>query len=180
MSSVNISSINSKIQSFINSGSGKQKVNDYIDKAMSGKTASNLNIHTPEEAAEKFIDCLNDSINSSALSYLAKEAVSGWEYGASKKNSTGSYTIVVSSGNNVHRDSLYPKGKNVRGADDIVILLNDGMTASNRVWGMWQGEWHGSLTTIPGAWFIEAAESSFKGNYGYDYNVVNIRRLDEI
>ena len=67
-----------KAQAHMGSNAGQAKVNNMVTKVMLGSITlkSGGKTHTPEEAAEKFIDVLRNSISSSGISSDAASAIS--------------------------------------------------------------------------------------------------------
>lgn len=173
---INMKSIMAKARNAANSGSGKKKVNEAVDKVLLGQVRLQLSgtAHTPEEAAWKFIDVLTNAINSSGLSQNAIALLENIDCGKPYKLSDGTYCIYVSFKEDMHRESLAP-GRFPNGIDDIAELLNDGV--DHRMKAV-RGEWHGyetwSRTVIPGTHFMEQAKADFMGNYASEYNVTNI------
>ena len=59
--------------------------------------------------------------------------------------------------------------------DNIVALFNNGYSADGQVYGMWHGRQIASLKERIGENFIEQAVRDFIGNYGSEYNVIDIK-----
>lgn len=179
MASINMDSILAKAKTYMRSD-GKSKVNIVVSKLMSGSVCpqSGKTVHTPEEAAAKFIEVLRNSIESSGLSAGAIEAVSNIEHSSAHQlGDSNTYIISVYFTGDLSRPSLdtdrYPNG--IR---DIVNMFNYGAPKDGHRMHPVHGEWHGnetwSRTVIPGAHFIEQAVTDFMGNYASEYNVTNI------
>ena len=143
-----------------------------IDEFVIGIRRISGNLHTPEQAANKFVEVLRTTIQNSGLSANAAEAVSQWEYGRAIEIGNCRYVVWVTEDDDMSRPTMSKKDNNI---DNIALLLNDGVDHTmNRVWGTWHGKHIGSRTTIPGAHFMEQAVSDFMGNYAYEYGVENI------
>lgn len=175
--SIDMASILKKAEAYVESPKGKQKTAQITSDALSGKITleSSGNLHTPEEAADKFIGVLRDSIKSSDLSPNAIEAISEINHTSASKIGDNTYVISVYFSGDLSRPSLDPS-RFGDGIGDIVELLNNGVDHTMRpVFGVWHGKETWSMTKILGAHFIEQAISDFMGNYSSEYNVTDIR-----
>lgn len=176
MASINMTSILSKAGGYMNSTKGKNKTDTIISKAMLGsvKLTSSGSVHTPEEAASKFIEVLRRTIESCGLSANAIEAISQIEATAPTQiGDTNTFLIRVYFAGDLSRPSL--DEATYGGISDIVALFNNGIDHTMRpVHGVWHGQDYWSRTTIPGTHFIEQAISDFQGNYAHEYNVIDI------
>lgn len=160
----------------MNSSAGQAKTNEIVQKALLGniRLQSGGSVHTPEEAASKFIEVLRHSIESSGLSEGAISAVSDIEHGSAHRIGDGNtYIIGVYFVGDLSRPSL--DEAKYGGINDIVDLFNYGVDHKMRpVQGLWHGEEIWSRTVIPGTHFIEQAITDFMGNYASEYNVTDI------
>lgn len=175
MSSINMGSILAKAQAHMGSNAGQAKVNTTVEKVMLGRITlkSGGKTHTPEEAAEKFIEVLRNSIGSSGVSSDAAAAISELSHSSAVRVGANVYTIEVFFTGDLSRPSLVP-GK-YGGINNLAALLNNGVDHEmNRVHGIWHGHETWSRTVIPGAHFVDDAVSSFMGNYASEYNVIDI------
>lgn len=175
MAAINMSSILSKATHYMGGNAGQKKVDDVTSRIILGsiKLQSGKSTHTPEEAAEKFIGVLQDTINSSGLSVGAIEAISNIDHGSAHNIGKNLYTIMVYFVGDMSRPSL--DEVKYGSIQDIVALFNNGVDHTMRpVHGLWHGEETWSKTVIPGAHFIEQAINDFMGNYASEYNVTNI------
>ena len=175
MATINMSSILAKAKSYMGSSEGQSKVNSSVQRVMLGNVKLQVGgtVHTPEDAAAKFIDVLLRSIESSGLSPNAISAVSGLDYTPTTCIGENTWLVGVYFTGDLSRPSLqedkYGSIKN------IVALLNNGVDHTMRpVHGVWHGNETWSRTTIPGAHFVEQAVTDFIGNYASEYNVTNI------
>lgn len=175
MASINMESIMAKAQANMGSNAGQAKVNNMVTKVMLGSITlkSGGKTHTPEEAAEKFIDVLRNSISSSGISSDAASAISELSHSSAVPVGANTYTIEIFFTGDLSRPSLAP-GR-FGGINNLAALLNNGVDHTMRpVHGMWHGHETWSRTVIPGAHFVDDAVSSFMGNYASEYNVIDI------
>lgn len=164
---INNASIKAKLSRWAQSGAAKERIREAgrIKIAVGGK-----GVHTPEEAADKFISVLRSTIISSGLSANAVNAVSELDCSSPVSLGDGKYEITVYFSGDLFRPSLHEGG-----IDDIVLLLNNGVSHEMKpVYGTWHGERIRSRTVISGAHFIEQAVSDFMGNYSAEYGVTKI------
>lgn len=173
---VNMRAVTSKAKKTVSSKEFKQEQDAYVRDALLGKVSISLEngtIHTAEEAADKFVSVLKNSINTSGLSANAIAAISDIEYGEPVFVGDKCVIAVWFSGD-TSRPSLAP-GAYPGGINRLEELLDKGVDHRMRAV---HGEWHGkdiwSRTTIPGAHFIDAAKIDFMANYGSEYNVTDI------
>lgn len=163
----------------MNTNEKRSQIRGIVDKVMLGriKLKSSKSIHSPEDAASKFIEVLRNEISSSGLSAEAASAISNLDYGSAYKTGDNTYQIYVYFTGDLSRPSLdsnrYPSG-----IDDIAEMFNYGAPKDGHKMHPVYGEWHGketwSKTVIPGAHFMEQAVRDFIGNYATEYNVVDI------
>lgn len=175
MSSIDMSSILSKTQSYMGSSTGQAKINNMVTKVMLGSITlkSGGKAHMPEEAAEKFIEVLKNSINSSGISSNAASAISELNHSSAVPCGMNTYIIEIFFTGDLSRPSLVP-GR-YGDINNLAALLNNGVDHEmNRVHGIWHDKETWSRTVIPGAHFIDDAVSSFMGNYASEYNVISI------
>ena len=160
----------------VNSREFKKKQEEYVRDILLGKVSvsvRNGSVHTAEEAAEKFIEVLKNSISTSGLSANAAAAISDLTFG-SPVCVGNKCTIKVSFSGDLHRESLVPN-KYPGGIDHLEELLDKGVDHRMRpVHGEWHGQMVWSRTTISGAHFIDAAKRDFMASYGNEYNVTDI------
>lgn len=168
---VNYGSIDAKLQAYLNSAAGKKRVREYVRSCMLGLTVAPGGIHTPTEAADKFIEVLGQAIDSSGISEGVKESIKNLKCSRPEELSDGTYRIVVFFDTELDRPSL-------NGTDtlrDLAELYNDGVNHDmQQVWGYWHGELVGSRTTIPGTHFMETAVQNFMNSYAGEYNVKSL------
>ena len=174
MATADMASILSKVDAYMNSSAGKDKISKAIDNKVLSK--SDGSAHTPQEAANKFIEILQKSIAGSGLSANVVSAISGITASAPHKISDGMYLVVVSFSGDTSRPSLAPS--EYGGIAHLEELFDHGVGHQmNPVYGVWIG--HGSSkivskTVIPGTHFIDAAVNEFKSSYGEEYNLIDI------
>ena len=176
MASINMASILAKAQGYLDSKDGKARMDNIAQKVMLGQISlqSGGNFHTPEEAAAKFIEVLRNSISSSGISSDAASAIS--ELGCSSPRHIGNniYEVDIYFEGNLSRPSLQ---EGIYGSiGNLAALLNNGVDHTMKpVAGEWHGQRIRSRTVIPGVHFVQNAVSNFMGNYGQDYNVIDIQ-----
>lgn len=175
MTVVNMDSIIAKTKSHMNGSSGNAKINNVVSKIMLGQLtlSSGKKTHTPEEAAEKFIEVLKNSISSSGISENAAAAISELSYSSATHIGGNIYTIEIFFTGDLSRPSLVPEKYD--GINNLAALLNNGVDHEmKRVHGLWHNQETWSRTVIPGAHFVEDAVGSFRNSYATEYNVIDI------
>lgn len=182
MAGINWDSILSKANASLKTPQNVRKIEGILDLIItagqipigSGGSGVGGSFHTPDEVAKKFIDVLDQTINSSGLSSKAITAISNFDHSAPYGVGGGKYTITVYFRGDLSRESLSPQ-KYPEGIDNLAELLNDGVEHTmKRVWGTWHGEHYGSRTVIPGAYFMEEAVKTFMSSYAKEYGVIDI------
>lgn len=147
-----------------------------VQEILTGNITVNLGgakIHSAAEAADKFIEVLRNHINTSGLSSNAAGAINDLSHG-DPVCVGDKCQIKVQFDGNMHRDSLDPLSY-PGGIDNLEELLDQGISHTmKQVHGMWHGVPYFSRTTIPGAYFIDAAIRDFMFSYGTEYNVIGI------
>lgn len=172
--SLNMDSILSKAKAAIQpGGQAYDRYQTTVKKIKLGtiKLQSGAIVHTPEEAAAKFMEVLRHSIESSGISANAQNAISDLSYTSPTEMSDGTYFINVYFSGDLSRPSLYPE--KYGGLNDLAEMLNDGMHAKDYVYGTWHGERIRSKTVFPGTGFMNQAVEDFKRNYGTEYGVIS-------
>lgn len=184
--SINWDSIFDKAQKRMGDSDMQARIDGIIDKAILKFSASPNSPPVPSEAAKKFIEVLQAEIQSHAgiepstggLGATAVASLMQLSHDEPVKVGRNSYQISVSFDENLHRESLYPKGY-PEGVDNIAALLNSGYDAGKRVYGIWHGNKIHSLTHRDGAHFIESAIRTFMADYASKYGVVGIE-VDDV
>ena len=177
MSTINMQSILAKAQACMNTSEKQKEVGEFVDKAVLGQYTlqmSGAGNHTPEDAAEKFIEVLHKKMSSVGLSAGIINAIYNLNYTpATRIGNTNNYYITVYFADDLSRPSLdETKYGSIK---DIAELCNDGVDHTMRgVHGVWHGEETWSRTVIPGTHFMEQAIVDFMGNYASEYNVEKI------
>ncbi len=168
---INKKAIANKTSAFLNIREGQKKIKEAGAQAIRS-SSRNANLHTPEETADKFAYVLRTAMNDSGLSANAINSIGDIDYSVHQISDTV-YEIRVYFSGDLTRPSLQPE--KYGGIDDIVLLLNNGV---DHTMHPVKGEWHKkeiyNRTVIPGYHFLEQAVTDFKGNYGAEYNVVDI------
>lgn len=160
-------------------GSAYRRYQKFLDKEMLGdmRVESGASSHTPQEAAEKFIEVLRKTIRDSGLSENVKLAISEFEYTSPYKLSDGTYKITVYFDEDLSRPSL--DEKKYGRIKSLADLYNDGVNHTmHTVRGVWHGKETLSRTKISGEHFMEQAIADFMGNYGAEYGVSDIERVN--
>lgn len=189
--SVDWSRILSKAEKLMETPQVKKKVDEIVDDIMLGKTElyGNNTLKTPEDAAFKLIevlhktikDCIGKDYANGKISELAYDALYELDCGTPYKVGD-KYYIDVYFSEDLHRDSIVPEKYD--GIDNIAALLNNGYSANDVVFGIWEkhnGESAHimSLMFRDGANFMQQSIVDFMGNYASEYNVTKIELSDE-
>ena len=174
MATINSSSIRRKAEARIKTPEMQREIQSKVRGMMLGTSNRNVSIHTPKDAANKFMIVLRDSIESSGLSQNAIDAISDLRHTEPFELSDGRFGIYVYFAGDTSRPSL---NEDLYGEiHSLVALFNNGV--DHRMHAV-RGEWHGketwSRTVIPGTYFIQQAVQDFKGNYATEYNVIEIK-----
>lgn len=196
MATIDMDSILKKAKKAMESTSAQNKIDTIVDDMLlKGSIKSNgrkASIYGASMAAGKFIEVLQNEIQSHAVSAgglsfsegglgaTAIDALIKLDHGEPVKIGRNRYQIGIWFTEDLHRDSLVP-GK-YDGVDNIAALLNSGYVAGHRVYGVWKG--HGderrpSLVRRDGAHFIENAIRNYMGNYASEYGVIDIE-IDDV
>lgn len=195
MTNINMSSILNKAKKCITQTNMQKKIENIVDGVFLGETGSHVHEtfpgafhhHTTNEAATKFIEVLQNEIESLGVSddgdfssgnlgSTAVSALTKLNHGTPIKVGKYKYLVEIYFAEDLHRDSLVPDKYD--GIDNIAALLNSGYKAGNAVYGIWSG--HNSdqpitsLTRREGAHFIESAIRNFMANYAAEYGVIEI------
>lgn len=168
---INWGSILSKAQTCMSQPKMKSRVDDEVDKIALGMKTPSKHVYIPADAAAKLSDVIDDSIRNSGMSAAYQDAIGEFIPGTPVKIGRGRYAIGVY-GMQSMSPSLVPEKY---GSVDLTMLFNEGAKKGRRmhaVHGIWHGEEIWSRTLIPGYHFLEAAELTFMGNYGAEYNVL--------
>ena len=174
---INWDSIEEKINKYINSSEGKQRLAAASKDAVFGKGAD-ISISMPGQAGEKFIDCLErakmnivqtDSPNAAA-------AMGSWYYEVAESKSGKSFVVnICPVDEDRSRESVQPD-KYPDGIKDILVLLDSGYHASSPTYGPWHGRIIKTRDTFAGYHFIDQAIKEFKNNYKKSLNVKKINK----
>lgn len=189
MASINTSSILEKAKQYMQKSSIQRDIEEIVDRKMVSDNdrgpVHSASIHSPIEAAEKFIEVLQNEIRglgvnggdfaAGMLGPTAVSALTKLEHSAPVKIGKYKYRIDVFFAGDLHRESLAPDKYD--GVDNIAVLLNYGYGARHSVYGVWIG--HGSpriqsLQSRCGAYFIESAVANFMQEYASGYGVSRI------
>lgn len=172
MASVNMSSIMSKVNAYMESDEGKNRSQAVVDQYVKqGKrvTAAGSKVLTTAEMTD-LSNKLAAQVAAMANGYVA-ESVSGLieTLTPGKPVQVGplEYSIELTFTGNKHRDSLQPQ--NYSGIDNIIALMNNGYDAPNAkyVQGYWHGVYTHGLPHREGLGFMQAAVNDFNNTYGH-------------
>lgn len=170
--SINTNSIRSKVKSALGNSATHSRMQTAAAKAaQTGRTQNGAVVHTPEEAAAKFIEVLHQSIESSGITANQAAAISSISAGGAASSGT-TYTIGVSWTGDRTRPSLVPE--RYGGVYDLVGLLDKGWNASGSVYGMWHGHETFNRMSQAAGDFVDSAIGTFMGAYADEYHVKSI------
>lgn len=157
--SVNVSAIKAAINGYVNSPAFKSANKAAISEVTREKA---------EEATQLLADCINRAIASSGMSGGAVAAVgTAVSGGVTPVGDGSSYRgTVLLPGQS--RPSLYPEKYGA--VIDMALLLNNGYSARDKVFGIWHGEPVKSLQFRTGAHFVPNGVREFNAGYGAAYN----------
>lgn len=171
-----------KINNFLASPSGKNRVNKKLDDLLTngGTLESGETVHSVDEVANKFANVLKNEISNSGLSPDAESSIIGGINIDVRKMRIASFHITVQiNPSDSSRSSLWSDGY-PSGVYDIAGLLNEGAITRDAVYGIWNSHpEYGripSRTIIPGAHFIDSAISTFETLYSKEYHVKSISK----
>ena len=170
-----------KVQGKFDTNSGKKELMSAVKRlldsgiSLSG-SSSNGGLHSPQDAAEKFISVLQQQIRNSDIPQSLKDVISSFEKSTPVYSGNGRYSISVSNKNSTSYRSPYEEGY-PEGISDIVLLYNDGMSARDYVYGYRNGKRIRSKKTIDATNIIDNAIKTFMDNYSKEYGVSRITIL---
>lgn len=175
--SLNVASVRSKLEAWEKSAAGasakRNKIDEYIQKDKR-KTDAGSDIVTLDWASE-MADELCDMIRNNAVQMSDNMAGSVLANVNSIHSAEASYmgggaiTVEMSFAGNLMRPSMLDNTNTARYNSyypvNIVALFEKGYSASSRVYGVWHGAWHASLTQRKGIGFIHSAVEEFNARY---------------
>ena len=181
MASINLNSIISKAKSYMGTSQAQKQVEKYIDSAVIGSVTFGFSngyiTKTPQDAANKFIEVLQNEIMRNPKLVNISELLLNLSYSTPIKTGKNTYSIEVSFVNNLAKESLYPQEYG-DGIQNIAALFNNGYSAKSPVYGYWHGNRIKSLETRNATNFIGNAIDSFMSLYSLEYGVLNIDASD--
>lgn len=133
-------------------------------------------------AAGKFIEVLRAEIESCGIATGTGgdgngfSALTNITHTSPYKIGNDTYAVEVYFSDDLSRPSLYPE--QYSGINNIAALLNNGYEARDYVYGEWHGERIRSRKSLGGMHFMQSAKRNFEGNYGSEYNVVDVELND--
>lgn len=181
MADINWGAITSQVSSSINKMGYDQRISNGLANALINGGSTKPVLHSPEEAGNKFIEVLNNSIDATdSMSAHAHDVLKHWELGAINTKNGIDFDVHIVYTDALHRSSLDPD-RFPEGISNIVELLNKGVGhVMKPVYGTWFTHSYElienirSRTMIPATNFIENAIDEFKMNYGAEYGVQDI------
>lgn len=193
-------SLSSKLKAWVDSAAGQARIQKTIEKYHREGRTTTASGHslvpekTIEEASAKFIQVLRDTAASHDLPASVMSHIEEMHAVKPIQTKTG-FEIPLFFGGDLHRDSLENDATDYDGIDNIVALFNNGYTASDYVYGWWDGHtptgsavsrslydddytWVRSKIQRGSLRFIQQAIDDFNGNYGSQYNITAIVAAD--
>ena len=172
---INWGSILAKAQAHMDTPRRRQEMKKKTDDIMLGLEAAPQGTHTVEEAGLKFANVLLHSIYASGLDPEVEARLESVDVGKPIKISDGKYMISVYFDTDLDRGTMSTKKDyyNI----NLARLYNNGVDhVMDRIFE-WDGHGglHVSRNVITGAHFAEQAVNDFLGNFGTEYNVIDIK-----
>lgn len=163
-----------KAEAAVNAPSAKKQIDKVKDDAMLRGVVKGMKVHTAEEAGAMFGSVLRTTIQQSALPAGVVSLLEDYYVGKTYKLGDGKYMVHVGFEKDTTRETMSTKKKYY--PVDIAELYNDGVdhTMKQLYERDSSGKLHMSATDIPGTHFMEQAIIDFQGNYGAEYNVLEI------
>ena len=184
-------SLADKVNAWANSPRGKAKIKACLEEyAKQGvtKTKAGTDIISRDrinDAVYKLMTMLYQSAKAADLPASVMQHIEDMSEGKPFLVD-GHYEVPIYFGGSLHRDSLYSEGYD--GVDNIVAIFNNGYSASDYVYGSWDGHaptgesrfdtrsienspYIRSMKSRTPLRFIQQAVDDFNGNYGAEYNV---------
>lgn len=189
MAQINMASIMSKVRAYAKTSECKQRTQDYITQCRKdgrSQTDSGATIITEEimcRAAETMIATLKQTAQEHQLPVSAQEHFNSLEYSQPRivGNQGEAYQVDIWFSDDLSRMSLLiPTGKRAGqrtgdGIKNIVSLFDTGYTASQSVFGTWDGHDDAgvirSRSQLDGKHFMSQAVDSFNRAWGEIYGV---------
>lgn len=178
VTSINWQSINKKVVSAADAVKSEVLGNILLTGG-SGGGGSGKGRKSILEGAQAFADILSAEIAASGMTDNAAGAVGQPSIGGVEVLGETSARITISLDGGSRTSLISPSGGYTGGGiDDIVLLLNNGYTASHSVYGSWpghtaRGEYIHSLASRPGYEFINRAIAKFD-SVKDQYNITSI------
>lgn len=177
---VNYSSVLSKVSNVVGV---KQQNGSLLKDAKKLITRGNKALlyqsdHSPQEAAEKFVEVLTSTVQGNVGGKLltdrqAEAILSDISISEPTEVGDGLYKVTISFGKG-HSESLYPEGY-PNGIDDLVMLFDRGVGHEmHMVWGLVNGKMVYSQTVINRTDFIGDSIARFWIGYAKEYGVQSI------
>lgn len=162
---IDMTSINKKIEAFLNSPAGKKKIAQAVNVKISSIGAEEANA-----AAQNMISVLRSTAGGYGLPESVAGCFDGLSASAPVKVSDNRYEVSINLGGNLARNSLAPS--KYGSVDNIVALFNNGYDAGNYVYPEGESKYTRSRKSRPGLHFMQQAVSNFNSSYGASHNAV--------
>lgn len=163
-----------KAEAAVNAPGNKKKIDKIKDDAILNGISNGVKVHTAQEAGEMFGRTLRITIQQSALPAGVVSLLEDYWVGKTIKLGDGKYMVHVGFDKDTTRHTMSTRKEYY--PVDIAELYNDGVDhIMKQIFERDEaGILHTSSTYIPGAHFMEQAIIDFQGNYGTEYNVLEI------
>lgn len=172
MASINMASIMSKVNAYMNSDEGQERATRVVDayikngKKVTAGGGKVLTIDEMKRLANKLAQQVGAMANG-RVSDSVDDVISSLEPGEPVKVGDLEYVIELTFTGNKERQSLMPETYDP--IENIVALMNNGYDAPNAkyVHGYWHGRYTHGLPTRVGIGFMQAAVNDFNSTYGH-------------
>ena len=183
---INLGAISAKLDSYVKSPAGKQRINNKMQELRSGVRSGNgapgktqagdavITYEQMQEAAESLVAMIRKHAASNNLPASVMGNIESFAASDIAIADDGSAHIAINLTSDAHRESLRPDiPKFARGSDNIVAAFNAGYEADGTVFGLWnsKGEEVWSLRTRKGLYFLQEAINEFNSKYAEKYKV---------
>ena len=172
---INWDSILSKAQAHMDTPKRKREMQEKVKQYMLGFEVITNGKHSVEDAGFKFADVLIRTIHSSGLPADVAVRLEDVDVGKPYELGNGRFGIRVYFYSDLDRSSMSSKKEYY--TVNLAKLYNNGVDHVMEPIFEWDetGRLHRSRNVIWGANFAEQAIADFLGNYGTEYNVVDIK-----
>lgn len=174
MAAINWDAIMDKAARYMETDGARRARSKIIDKKMlGGARPGRGGVHTPDDAAEKFISVLHLTIQSSDIPPGVMNALDQIDHTKPYKVGDRTYRVRVYFSDDTIRESMSTKKDYY--PVDLAELYNDGVDhVMQQIFEHQDNVFKISSAVINGAHFMEQSIEDFLGNYGDAYNVIGI------